>query len=496
MENFELWCVIAGAILLLMALLSTLIERLPLTSAVIYLGVGALLGPLCWNLLHFDPIESAKTLERAAEVAVLISLFTAGLKLRVSLDWRHWHMPIRLATVSMVLTVALITAVGTWLLKLPLGAAILLGAILAPTDPVLASDVQVQHSRDRDRLRFGLTGEAGLNDGTAFPFVMLGLGLLGLHDIGDGGWRWFTIDVLWATIGGLAIGALLGTLVGRFVLFLRREHKEAVGLDDFLALGLVALTYGCALEAKTYGFLAVFAAGLALRRVERTDALRSAEAQSEKKSEAKPEADQKTETERKDAGASVDEGGVDGEVNEQVDDGALSQPNDDESRPSAGERGLDPRADKRRREELATDPVYAPSAMMRAVLLFNEHLERIGEVVIVILIGSMLTAAYFVPEAWWFVPLLFLVVRPLAVWIGTLGAGASTAERAYTAWFGIRGIGSMYYLTYAIGHGLPKEVASQISALVLTTIAVSVVVHGMSVTPFMNRYQERRKSKR
>jgi len=112
-------------------------------------------------------------------VALLISLFTAGMKLALPLKDKRWRIPVQLATVSMVRTVAAIAAAGVWLLNLPLGATVLLGAILAPTDPVLASNVQVANPGDRDRLRFGLTGEGGLNDGTAFPLVMLGLGLLG-----------------------------------------------------------------------------------------------------------------------------------------------------------------------------------------------------------------------------------------------------------------------------------------------------------------------------
>jgi NhaP-type Na+/H+ or K+/H+ antiporter len=140
-------------------------------------------------------MKNAVLLERLTEVAVLVSLFTCGMKLEFR--WRdgRWRIPVQLATVSMVLTVAAVTALGVYLLNLPLGAAVLLGAILAPTDPVLASDVQVSNPGDRDRLRFGLTGEGGLNDGTAFPFVMLGLGLLGLHELGEGGWRWWAIDV-------------------------------------------------------------------------------------------------------------------------------------------------------------------------------------------------------------------------------------------------------------------------------------------------------------
>ena len=122
---------------------------------------------------------------------------------------------------------------------------------------------------DRDRMRFGLTGEAGLNDGTAFPFVMLGLGLLGLHELGACGWRWVAVDLVWAVAAGLGVGVGSARSSAAASCYLRRTHKEAVGSDDFLALGLIALAYGSALLAHAYGFLAVFAAGVALRRIER-----------------------------------------------------------------------------------------------------------------------------------------------------------------------------------------------------------------------------------
>src|ERR671914_1673776 len=134
-----------------------------------------------------DPVRWPGLLERLTEFAVIVSLFTAGLKLRLPLSEKRWRLPLRLASVSMALTVGLIAAVGVLGLGLPLGAAVLLGAVLAPTDAVLASDVRVEHPADRDKLRFSLTGEAGLHDGTAFPFVMLGLGLMGLHELGPRG---------------------------------------------------------------------------------------------------------------------------------------------------------------------------------------------------------------------------------------------------------------------------------------------------------------------
>jgi NhaP-type Na+/H+ or K+/H+ antiporter len=251
------------------------------------------------------------------------------------------------------------------------------------------------------------------------------------------------VDVVWAVAGGLVIGGLLGIVIGRLVLYLRREHKEAVGLDDFLALGLIALSYGAALLAHAYGFLAVFAAGLALRATERQF---TAEATPEEATSA----------------AATD-----------VQDIEVQDPEAQEA------------------VEAATHPEKAPAVMAQAVLAFNEQLERIGEVGAVVLLGGMLTLGMVPREAVWFVPLLFFVIRPIAVWLGLLGARVSRVQRRLIAWFGVRGIGSIYYLTYAIAHGVPQELAQRLTALTLTTVAVSIVVHGISVTPLMELYSRR-----
>jgi NhaP-type Na+/H+ or K+/H+ antiporter len=329
----------------------------------------------------------------------------------------------------------LIAALGIGLLHLSVGASVLLGAILAPTDPVLASDVQVAAVDDRDRLRFSLTGEGGLNDGAAFPFVMLGLGLLGLHDLGTHAWRWWLLDVLWATSGGLAIGGLLGTVIGRLVVYLRSHHQESVGRDEFLALGLIALTYGLAVLCDTAGFLAVFAAGLALQRVK----------------------------ERPDMAAST----------------------------VAQESGLQSAA---AHEALAIDGRHASAYMTQQVQGFNEQLERLAEVVVVLLAGAMLAYVRLPRHALWFIVLLFMVVRPVSVHLGLLGARVAGDQRRLIAWFGIRGIGSIYYLMFAINQGLARPLAEQVIALTLSVVAVSIVVHGMSVTPLMALYARRAKA--
>jgi NhaP-type Na+/H+ or K+/H+ antiporter len=425
--TFAIWCVVIGSVLMLMAMAGSVLNRLPLSSAMIYLGVGYILSPAIVGLLRLDPVSDATMIEHLTEIAVVVSLFTAGLKLRVPLSDRLWLFPLRLAVVSMALTVGLVAAVGVFALGLSIGAAILLGAVLAPTDPVLAADVQVKEVGDRDRVRFGLTGEAGLNDGTAFPFVMLGLGLLGLHDMGTGGWRWWAVDVAWAIAAGLGVGFGLGTLVAGLVLYLRKTHREAVGLDNFLALGLLALAYGAAILIGAWGFLAAFAAGLALRHVEM------------RRTKDRPPV----------KGGDVSEGD-------------------------------------------AVHPEKAPAYMAEAVLGFNEQVEKVLEVAAVLVLGALLVST---PPTWAAAGLavaLFLVVRPMSVFMGLAGMRGGAVQKGLMAWFGVRGVGSLYYFTHAVSYGLPDDMARTLAGLVLWVLALSIIIHGISVTPLMDWYSSRR----
>jgi NhaP-type Na+/H+ or K+/H+ antiporter len=433
---FALWSVLIGLLLIVLALAGTVLARLPLSTAMLYLAVGVGVSPLGLGWIRAGPLSHTVLLERLTEVVVLVSLFSAGLKLSHGLGDRRWLEPLRLATTSMVVTIACIAAAGHFLLGLPVGAAVLLGGLLAPTDPVLASDVQVQEPGDQDQVRFALTGEGGLNDGTAFPFVMLGLGLLGLHDLGAWGWRWVAVDLVWAIAAGIGIGAALGIATGRLVLYLRREHREAVGLDDFIALGLIALAYGSAVLAQASGFLAVFAAGVALRRL-------------------------------------VQEQGESPKATQRAVEQAAATP------------------DRRVAETIAVDRRHAPAFMAHAVLGFNQQLERIGEVAVVVAIGSLLWAVQWQPAAWWFVALLLLVIRPLSVALGLAGAGIGRTRRLLLGWFGIRGIGSLYYLAYAINHGLEPQLAQRLAGLTLAVVVASIVLHGVSVTPLMAAYERR-----
>ncbi len=437
MEPSVVWFVVAGLLFIGMALAGSAVSRWPITTAMLYLAIGVLLGPQAAGLLRLDIVTHASVLERVTELAVIVSLFTAGLKLRVPLRDHRWLIAVRLAVASMAITVALVATAIVAVLGLPWGVAIIAGAILAPTDPVLASDVQVEHPFDKNRLRFALTGEASLNDGTAFPFLLLGLGLLGLHDLGGGAWHWVAIDVVWATAAGLAVGGTLGTGVGQLVLYLRRRHREAVGLDDFLTLGLIALAYGIAVACHAYGFLAVFSAGLALRRVEREASLRTHQSQAEL---------------TKTAGLSE--------------------------------------------KEVAVHPDKAPAYMAKAVLAFNEQLERIGEIAVVVIVGALLSPELLTWRVVWLAPLLFLVIRPVSVVAGLAGTGVTRRELLLSGWFGVRGVGSVYYLAYAIVHGLPAPFREQVASLTLAVIAASIVLHGVTVTPVMARWGEWRPARR
>ena len=406
------WFLLVGALLVFIALLGRFLDRLPMSPAMIYLVVGFVLGPAGVNALELHPLRELALLETLTEIALLIALFTVGVKLRVPIgDWR-WSLPLRLATVSMVVTIAGLAWAAAWLLGFPPGLALALAAALAPTDPVLASEVQLRSPQDRDTLRFGLTGEGGLNDGTAAPFVLLGLGLLGAHEIGAWGTRWVIVDLVWGTVAGLGIGFAIGDGLARGVRALRARHRDAVILDEFLLLGVIALSYGAALAAHGLGFLAVFAAGLALRRADDIHA---------------------------DAGSASDK------------------------------------------------PPLTPS-----LLNVNEQLERIAEVAIVLLVGAMISTGYWSLAGLGLAALLLIVIRPVSVWIGLIGVPAGKAPRRLLGWFGIRGIGSVYYAVFIARHGLEDSVAIELLGCVFTVIAASIVVHGISATPLMELYQRRR----
>lgn len=417
------WFIWIGSLLLVVGFTHSYIQKGPVTSAIAYLFVGCIVGPMGLGLFHFNPLKESALLELLTEVAVLISLYCAGVKMPSPVTFRRWQKPVHLAVISMAITVGLVTVFGYYWLALPLGAAVLLGAVVAPTDPVLATEVQVRSANDPDRLRFSLTCEAGINDGSAFPFVMLGLGLLGLHDLGQAGGRWLLMDVLWASGAGIGVGILTGIAAGWLVNRLRTAFTGTTFLESFLGLGLIAFAYGICLLVDAWGFLAVFSAAVALRH-----------------------------TELKLAGLRQNISAV-----------------------------VEPREEQEPKENMH-DHVSESS------LVFNEHLERLSEIVLVLLIGGSLFWNSWSWKAVVFAAFLFFIARPVSVHIGLLGTRAPMRMRHLAGWFGVRGIGSMYYLMYAIQHGLPEELALELLHLVLVVVTLSILIHGISVKPAIARF--------
>ena len=431
-ETVILWYLIIGALLVLMGLSGSVFERLPLSPAMLYLVIGFVLGPSVTGLVRIDPLEHAGLLTSMTEVALLISLFAVGLRLRVEPLDRIWQLPWRLGMLGMVVTAGLIAAVGVHLLDLPLGAAVLLGAVLSPTDPVLASDVQIKDVGDRDKTRFSLSGEGGLNDGTAYPLVMLGLALLGVPDAQDFREPSALLKVAWGIAAGVGSGWVLGRVIVHLALYVRKRFREALGMEEFFALGLVALSYGVAHVIHGIGFLAVFAAGVAMRRVEQESS---------------------------------------GKANPAEIIGAI---------PVGGE------------PSVATDPGTAPAYMAETILGFNEQLEHIAEFVMVLLLGIILSGSGLSLQGFLIGTVLLLAIRPVAVGVSLVGADVKPMQRWLMGWFGIRGIGSLYYLVFALQYQWDRALMERFVPLVLTAVTVSVVAHGISATPLMALYHRKR----
>lgn len=424
MSQLSLWFLVIGAILVSMALVGSVVKRLPFSPAIVYLAFGYFLGT--WGTgLH--PVVDAGLVRSLTEVAVSISLFAVGLKLRSPLDLHAWRAPLLLGLPAMVITIAVLAGAAWLLCGLSWGMALILAAVLAPTDPVLGADVQVERPGDGDYVRFGLTAEGGMNDGTAYPMVYLGLGLVGLHELGPFGMHWFLVETVWFMVAGTAVGWGVSVAVARLVIYLRSTRSMAIGMEEFLGFGVIGLAFGLAGLLKASEFLAVFAAGVAFRQVERRASLSA---------------------------------------------------------------GINPRqtAIALNDERTATHPERAAIHLTETVLVFNSQAEHIAELALVTVLGGLLATVRFEWEAFALAAALFFVARPLAVFATLAGTRATRFQTWLIAWFGIRGVGCVYYLAVALQYGIPEPHASRLASLVLTVITLSIVVHGISATPLMHLY--------
>ncbi|CAH0290663.1 cation:proton antiporter [Pseudomonas brassicacearum] len=443
--TFTLWVAVLGAVLLTLALTSSYLRWMPVTTSAMCLVLGIAIGPMGLDVLKLDISDSSVWMEHLTEVAVVFSLFVSGLKLRLPLKDRTWRVAFGLAGPVMILCIAGLCLALHYLFGLSWAVSMLIGAMLAPTDPVLAALVQVNDARDDDRVRFGLSGEAGLNDGTAFPFVILGLLMLrddGSGILGD----WLLRDVLWAVPAGLLVGYWMGRGIGKLTLSMRiRNADSTLSPNDYLALALIALAYVVAEWIQGYGFLSVFAAGLGLRQAE----VKSTD-------EAAPPAEH------------------------------LVQP-------VVGHETVDPQQAVVGDTESLDDGQLAAGVMMSDMLAFGSLVERSMEVFLVTLLGVVL-ANHWDWRALAIGALLFAVIRPLSVLALPWGRLLDGPQRLLIGWFGIRGIGSLFYLFYALNHDLQAPVAQLCIDLTLSVVALSILVHGVTTQPTLAWYERHKRS--
>ncbi len=374
------------------------------SASLVYLamGVAAAIVLEISGLGWVNPLDDPKLIERVTELAVIIALFATGLKLDRPLDWASWSGVARLLAIAMPLTIAGVVVFGVTAMGLSLGAAITLGAILAPTDPVLAGDIGVGPPGDEreHEPNFSITGEAGLNDGLAYPFLILGLFAL---DPGGTTWlgEWLLADALYAVAVGVVIGVAIGYGFAALAVRLKDHDLFAQAFDAWLAIPVVLVIYGATELVGAYGFIAAFVGGVAFRRYESGH-----------------------------------------EYNRRVHDGA-------------------------------------------------EVTEKFGELAVVLMLGSMLTIAGLGEpglSGWLLIPILLLVIRPLSVAASFVGAKLPAGERAFVAWFGVRGVGSLYYAAIAIGSGYLTGAEAQILAwTAIAAVVVSIVVHGMTASSLSRR---------
>ncbi|MEH3053480.1 MAG: cation:proton antiporter [Patulibacter minatonensis] len=390
---------VLGGVALLAAMLALSNQRGRVYSAsVIYLGLGVAVAVIVdlLDVRWVDPVRDASAVSHASEVAVIVALFATGLSIERPVGWRAWGVTWRLLGIVMPVTIVAAAVWAHLAMGLSIGAAIVLAAALAPTDPVLAGDVGVGPPGEPDESdpRFALTSEAGLNDGLAFPFVMLGLLLSGPATSDRWLAPWVLGDVLWAVGVGIGLGVALGLALGAVYRHWRGAGHVRQTFDAWIALAAVLAVYGLTELLDGYGFVAGFVAGLAFNRAEE-----------------------------------------DGEADRRVHRGGL----------------------------LA---------------------EKIGELALVLLLGTVLSIGGLgQPGAagWALVALLLLVIRPAATLLAFLGSTLPLRERLFIGWFGVRGIGSIYYATFAATASLlPQAEARVVLWTVLIAASTSIVAHGLT----------------
>ena len=410
MDPYILTLAFVGAAMLGAAVLPLLLEGRPLSFPIVYVALGMAVFALPLRLPSVDPLAEGDLVERLTELVVIVSLMGAGLKIDRTFGWASWRTTRRLLVVAMPLTIAGVALLGWWVAGLAPAGALLLGAVLAPTDPVLASDVQVgpPGGEAEDEVRFGLTSEAGLNDGLAFPFANAAIAMAAAAPAGVSTWLggWALDDVVVKLLVGFAVGVAGGSVVGRVLFRIPTTRTIAESTEGFVALATTLLVYGVTELCHGYGFVAVFVAAYVLRHHER-----------------------------------------DHEYHEVL---------------------------------------HASS----------ESVERLFSAALLVLLGGAVVDGALRALTWQGAAVglaVILVVRPVAAGLALLRTGLPVGERAALAFFGIRGIGSVYYLAHALNEE-DFDAPEQLWAITAFVILVSVVVHGISAAPIMQRIDAHREA--
>ncbi|HUQ57014.1 cation:proton antiporter [Lentzea sp.] len=404
----------AGLATLAAALLPRLLDRVPVSMPMVFLGAGALTFSVIPQLPDPDPDRHGTILLYLTEICVIISLMGAGLALNRVVGLRRWATTWRLLAITMPLSMLAVGLLGWGVLGLGVAASVLLAAALAPTDPVLASEVQVaeptEHpDTDEDEARFALTSEAGLNDGLAFPFTYAAIAI-SLAGAAPSGWlpHWLGVDVLWRLGCGLAIGVGVGWLLGKLFFSAPSEKfRLAEHAEGFVALAATFLAYGVTELAEGYGFVAVFVCACTIRAAERHHGYH------------------------------------------------------------------------------------------QVLHRYVEQAERMLTVVIVFLLGGAAVSGLLAGLRWSEIGVaaaVLLLVRPAAGWIGLLRGKTGPRERTVIAFFGVRGVGSLFYITYALQKGDFADHGT-IWRIVGLVVIGSVLIHGLSASPVMWFLDRKRRQK-
>ncbi len=417
-ETYIVGVALAGFVILAASVLPELLADRAVSAPLFYLVIGAVAFSLPLGLPNPDPIANGVIAEKVTEFIVIVSLMGAGLKLDRPFSFQTWSTTWRLLAVTMPLTIAGAVFLGWWVLGIVPATAVLLGAIVAPTDPVLASDIQVgppgegenvadDHYDGREHeheVRFALTSEAGLNDGLAFPFtyaaiLIAGSGIVGTDWLG----KWMLMYVGYKIIVGTLLGLFLGYVLAELLFRFSPTTRLARAVEGVEALGGTLLVYGVTEFFQGYGFIAVFVAALMIRHQERSH-----------------------------------------EYNQALHD-------------------------------------------------FSEVTERLAMALLLVLFGGTLVTGLLDPLSWEMIIVglvIIFILRPVTGAVGLVGASIESDERATIAFFGIRGVGSFYYLSYGLNEA--QFPASRLLwALIGFIVLVSIIVHGITATPVMKALSTR-----